>query len=161
LITNLFQTFAYFNNIVTRLILHHNSAQYHKTLPPSISFSVLSVLTTPIPAFAVDFTEILIDSNQPSQHWMKEIADIDNDGKPDLIVCGRSGPVVWYKNPTWNKTVINTNIGGTGSTTGIESGDIDGDGILDAVKRNQGRNGDIIRLLRQHPINAWTERQGW
>ena len=85
---------------------------------------------------AVDFTEFTIDASQPTQPWMKEIADLDLDGKPDLIVCGRSGPCVWYKNPGWEKTSISTNTGGGGSTTGMESGDIDGDGDIDVALAN-------------------------
>ncbi len=83
-----------------------------------------------------DFSRITIDDNQPDDPWMKAIADLDNNGLADLIVCGRAGPIVWYQAPDWTRVTINTDIGEDGSTTGIATGDLDGDGDLDVILAN-------------------------
>src|SRR5262249_40118397 len=59
------------------------------------------------------------------------VADINEDGKPDIVVVD-SKRVVWYENPTWKcRTII------TGKTKPdnvcIAALDIDGDGHLDLV----------------------------
>jgi hypothetical protein len=39
-------------------------------------------------------------------YWL-EAADIDGDGKPDLVGYGLSvGEIYWYKNPTWEKRLV-------------------------------------------------------
>jgi hypothetical protein len=54
----------------------------------------------------VPFNHVIIDGEGPNDPWAKIIADIDNDGFPDLVIGGRKGPLVWYRYPNWAKTVI-------------------------------------------------------
>jgi hypothetical protein len=57
------------------------------------------------------------------------LTDIDNDGKPDLVVVDQTR-VVWYQNPTWKQRTILQ-----GQTRAdnvcIAAADIDGDGRID------------------------------
>ncbi len=78
----------------------------------------------------VRFEHRIIDDKGPKDPWAKIIADINGDGKPDVIVGGRSGPLVWYAWPDW--TVGTITQGGYKTVDG-EAGDMDGDGDLDIV----------------------------
>ena len=76
-----------------------------------------------------------------------EIADIDKDGKLDVVVIGNN-TLQWYKNPEWGKFIIDPDI----ILHDIEISDLNGDGKLDVVGRDQeygNNNGDIIHLYIQ------------
>jgi hypothetical protein len=72
----------------------------------------------------------VVDSGSVFNPWAKIIGDIDSDGSPDIIIGGQKGPLVWYRNPDWDKFEI-TN-GGYHTVDG-EAGDIDEDGDIDIV----------------------------
>jgi len=78
----------------------------------------------------VRFARGVIDKEGPKDPWAKIVADIDGNGKPDVIIGGRGGPLVWYAWPDWTATTITE--GGYDTVDG-EAGDIDGDGDLDVV----------------------------
>ncbi len=74
--------------------------------------------------------------------------DIDNDGDVDVILANG----YWYENPLPHALPTNFwtrhTLGAISQAHDILLDDLDGDGDLDAVKRDQGENGDIIWIYR-------------
>jgi type 1 glutamine amidotransferase len=79
---------------------------------------------------SLNFQRVVIDASSPPDPWMKNIADLNGDGLPDLIVSGSAGPVVWYQAPNWTKRTISAS---ANSESGSAVGDINGDGFIDVV----------------------------
>lgn len=122
-------------------------------------------LTTPtglIAAFdAVKVTDRRADS------YYAVAADINGDGKPDLIVSGlgESGKtlseVAWFENPTWQKHVI----GKFEVPVAMTPADVDGDGLIDlaicyeygfCIRNCKPENGTVAWL--KNPGKTDTER---
>lgn len=78
----------------------------------------------------VSFKRTVVDKEPPSSPWIKMAGDLNKDGKPELLIGGAHGPLVWYENSSWKKAVIAT--GGYDSVDG-ETADIDNDGDLDVI----------------------------
>jgi hypothetical protein len=77
------------------------------------------------------FRHVVVDRHGPRDPWGKGVGDLNGDGRPDLIVGGRSGGgLVWYENPGWTRHTISAE--GEFSTD-QEAGDVDGDGRNDVV----------------------------
>jgi hypothetical protein len=82
------------------------------------------------PGGRVAFRQVTVDQAGPHDPWTKIGADLDGDGRGDLVVGGREGPLVWYRSPEWTKHLIAE---GGWSTVGGAAGDVDGDGDIDIV----------------------------
>lgn len=79
---------------------------------------------------SLSFKRVEIDPSPPQNPWIKIAGDVNGDGRTDVIIGGSKGPLVWYLNPGWTKTVIAE--AGYDSVDG-ETGDVDGDGDLDII----------------------------
>jgi hypothetical protein len=102
-------------------------------LAPRISLAVLAFLTT---SCGPQFVQQVFDSSPPTDPWMKAVGDLNGDGRVDLILCGRVGPLVWYEGPTWQKRTISTATGSQNTSNDIAIGDVDRNGSQDVVLAN-------------------------
>jgi len=76
------------------------------------------------------FTEHKIATDL-KQGYHLTIADVNHDGKPDIIALASGGPdLVWYENPTWERHVL---VSGLPHMINCAAEDIDGDGIPEIV----------------------------
>ena len=89
-------------------------------------------------------------------------ADVDGDGRADLIVCGSS--VAWMKNLGDGKFGTLTVIGTSGAVD-VEAADVDGDGDIDIVGATTGSAQDtprwkgVIYLLTNDGTGKFTQSQ--
>jgi hypothetical protein len=89
------------------------------------------------------------------------IADLNHDGKPDLIALASGMPeLVWYENPKWERHVI---AGGLTRMINCAAWDADGDGIPEIVLAsgfaNEAKNSaGIVSVLHHNgdPRQPWT-----
>ncbi|RJT77947.1 VCBS repeat-containing protein [Arthrobacter cheniae] len=113
---------------------------------------------------SLDITEPLFGSETVTDflrdgYWL-EAADIDGDGRPDLVGYGLSlGEIYWYKNPTWEKRLIIDKIK---EPVGMDFGDITGNGTDDLVVCYQlyGPGGTIHHADPEGGKIDWIENPG-
>src|SRR5262249_14918582 len=95
--------------------------------------------TAPVP-----FDHIVIDSNFTGD--CKGVGDIDGDGFPDVIVGGSQ--LVWYRYPSWSKTVIAN--AASEFTTDMQVADVNGDGAPDIVVSDGSGAGNVLWFENPH-----------
>lgn len=98
------------------------------TLPWALFCLASTCLLRPAEAPVVLFKHVVIDAKPPDNPWIKIVGDLNGDDKPDIIIGGSKGPLVWYRNPDWQRFLIAT--GGYDTVAGAVA-DIDRDGDLD------------------------------
>jgi hypothetical protein len=78
-----------------------------------------------------DFVHRIIDARPPEDPHIKAVGDIDGDGFSDVVVASsKGGPLVWYRNPRWEKYVVSP--AGAWSCS-AQIVDMDGDGDCDIL----------------------------
>lgn len=99
---------------------------------------------------------VVIDANFP-EGYQVEVADVNGDGKPDLVAVG-GATCAWYENPTWTKRVVS----GPDTTADIISSatlDLDGDGWAEMAighdfAMNSPKRGKLS-LASHRPDGTW------
>jgi hypothetical protein len=82
-----------------------------------------------------------------------EVFDIDRDGDLDVF-CVRGTSIEWFENPGWQSHLVDSV-----RCHDLELGDLDNDGKIDIVARDQGEfghRGDTLYLYKQNTLDSWT-----
>jgi hypothetical protein len=114
-------------------------------------------------AFADDFPTFRareIDPRVGEVCYALTSADVDGDGKPDLVAVANDA-VVWYRNPTWEKKDVIR--GGTeNDNVCLQALDVDGDGKVDFAlgaswQPSNTKTGGTLQLLTRTgaPEGSW------
>ncbi len=93
-----------------------------------------------------------------------KLLDMDGDGDADLLISEwyTHDRLEWYENPRpagdprvdpWKRHVM-----GSPRAHDIRPGDVDGDGAIEIVTRQQGQPGDRIVLWKRTAGDAWVQR---
>jgi hypothetical protein len=125
--------------------------------------AILLALVLPLGAQSVHFRDHVIATGLKGGYQVV-VADLNHDGKPDLIALASGMPdLVWYENPSWKPHVIYS---GLSHMINCAAYDIDGDGIPEiAIAWNFANDasksiGDVGILHHDgDPANPWKLRK--
>jgi hypothetical protein len=106
----------------------------------SLSFGLATTLFAAEPP-EPKFRTVEID-NKIQIGYGLAIADVDGDGKPDILLADKK-QFVWYKNPTWEKFVLAENLTKEDNVC-IAAMDIDGDGKCEIAVGAGWNPGDTV-----------------
>src|SRR5215210_3182510 len=90
-----------------------------------------AIVPAPGQAEDIPFVRTVIALDSPHGPCGNALGDLDGDGRPDAIVAGSEGPLVWYAYPDWTRSVLA--VQGYTTQGGLAVGDLDGDGDLDVT----------------------------
>ena len=116
--------------------------------PLALSVSILLTLLQPTPASsdpALTFERTTIVETAPDDPHSKTVADVDGDGRVDVIAASHSGQgMYWYKNPgaaggAWTTTTMVPPAANQWFTTDMQAADVDGDGDVDVIVPTDNR----------------------
>ena len=126
-----------------------------RTCPPIAGVGLCRALSMNVPL--VKFRREIIDPDPPGSHLdIVLIADVDGDGRDDIIIGGKQGEanLFWYRNPTWERHVMAV-------APNLEAGgvclDITGNGRPDVVAGMQYGGNELYWFENpQDPRQLWT-----
>ena len=107
------------------------------------------------------FERVVIDDDFPGGYQV-EVADVNGDGKPDLIGVG-GGTCAWYENPSWTKRVVTTPRE-TPEIISSATADLDGDGkaeialAYDFAMNTPARGKLLLAVQGARPDDPWALR---
>jgi hypothetical protein len=109
---------------------------------------------------AADFREHVIATDIKGGYQVVA-ADLNHDGKPDLIALGTQMPeLVWFENPTWERHVL---VFGVANMINLAVGDPDSEGISEIVlaygfANSYAPSKGIVAVLKHNgnPRQPWT-----
>jgi len=125
---------------------------------PAVAFLMLSVLAAATAAAEFPrFEPREIDPHLGAICYALTVADVDGDGKPDVVAVSEDA-VVWYQNPTWTKRDIIRDATARDNVC-IQAHDVDGDGRIDfALGAGWGRDTNTactLQWLGRDQNGAW------
>jgi len=101
-------------------------------LPLLFAVSATAQAPAPLPPVTAPFT-IHHVAKGIGQGYSQVIADMNHDGKPDIVALGLTADAIyWYENPTWTPHLIIT-AQDAPKPVYMDAADIDGDGIPEIV----------------------------
>ncbi|MEA2564086.1 MAG: cytochrome c [Acidobacteriota bacterium] len=90
-----------------------------------------AIVPAPVQAEDIPFVRTVIAQDSPYCPCGNALGDLDGDSRPDAIVVGSEGPLVWYAYPNWTQSVLA--VQGYTTQGGLAVGDLDRDGDLDVT----------------------------
>ncbi len=130
---------------------------------PMLLLLFLLLVTAPLGAELPQWRETTV-TDSLKMGYQLVAADLNRDGKPDLIVVDERGTeLAWFENPTWNRHVLVKDVP---RTINLDVYDYDGDGIPEIA---MGHNFDTVSeksignvlILKSgpDPREVWTARE--